>query len=149
VVLSTQDDYDLTHTFYYVGNPSGPRRSIASTTQLTIIGVELTGVSVLGRPKASLFVEEIEFVCNRSLVATAYTFSDINHWLSLAPSRRCYVSGCQLSLEKDGDEKLLTSLRVDYGLQLTTPRSVWVGYLGMDWPEHFFGRGCDGKSPNW
>lgn len=133
-ILPSGYDYDLTHSFFYVGCGCLPRT--IATSQLTIPGVELAGVCVLGRREAAVFLEEVVCRCRRSSVASVGSYGSDSHieaWLSLEPSGGCFVERSGLS-----EEEFLGSLRMESSLRLDAGARTWIGYVGMDWPEYFF-----------
>jgi hypothetical protein len=132
-ILPSGYDYDLTHTLFYL-IPGGERRSIKSE-DLTIPEIELSGACILGRQEMAVFLEEIVGACERSEKAVIHSFfnSDIHEWLKL----RCGDGGGGRRSGL-GEKEVLDELRTEGGLRLDAEPGMWVGYLGMDWPEYFF-----------
>jgi hypothetical protein len=149
IIRPSGKDYGLTYTFYYVKSGGLIRRVAAS--ELTIPGVELSGVSVLGRKEAAIFLEEAARLCNNSnSVAHFLSATGIDKWLDVPCGRRqsnmpSKGEAVFCGALEDDEDMFLAHLRMDSSLRLATETNVWVGYLGMDWPEYFFeynGRIC-------
>ncbi|KAF3910967.1 hypothetical protein AA313_de0200731 [Arthrobotrys entomopaga] len=136
-------DYDLTHTLYYVPERNPPRT--VNTSELTIEGVELVGITLLDKHSMATLLEAVVGPARRSPVA--YTASagsrQIEDFIEPQANRKnskyMYRSLPEQLDAKRREEYEILQLMRRRGLKLTSDPEIWVGECGMNWPEFFFG----------
>ncbi|KAM6489347.1 hypothetical protein JOM56_015248 [Amanita muscaria] len=137
-------DYDLTHTLYHVP-PGNPERNVP-TSELTIDGVELVGITQLTEPEMATFLEAV--VKPAKLSRTAYVVSvgprKLDHFVEPQMNRNnSHYMHKPDPTQGDGRERhdfdTLQAFR-RMGLRLTSPREDWVRECGVDWTEFFFAK---------
>ena len=135
-------DYDITHTLYHVTS-GNPERTVP-TSDLTIDGVELVGISQMTEPEMATFLEAI--VKPAKLSSSAYIMSAGSRQLDCFVEPQMNRNNSRYMhrpdpAEGDGKERngyeMLQALR-RMGLRLTSPREDWVRECGVDWTEFFF-----------
>ncbi|KAK6513601.1 hypothetical protein TWF506_008038 [Arthrobotrys conoides] len=137
-------DYDLTHTLYYVPEQNPPRT--VPTSELTIDGVELVGITQLDKHSMAAFLETVIGPARKSSVACTKSLTSRQIEDFIEPEMNRKNSSYMHKLEPDrmkGNEReeyeTLQRMR-RRGLKLTSASEIWVAECGMDWPDFFFGK---------
>ncbi|RPB19497.1 hypothetical protein L211DRAFT_842571 [Terfezia boudieri ATCC MYA-4762] len=142
-------DYDLTHTLYYIPERNPPRT--VSTSELTIEGVELVGITQLDKHTMASFLEAVVGPARKSPVAYITSLGSrkvedfIEPQINKKNTKYMHRPGLdQLDAKEREEYETLQRLR-GRGLKLTSASETWVRECGMHWPEYFFGKREDNK----
>ncbi|KAF3126251.1 hypothetical protein TWF703_010509 [Orbilia oligospora] len=140
-------DYDLTHTLYYIPERNPPRT--VPTSELTIEGAELVGITQLDKDSMATFLEAVVGPARRSPVASIKSMSTRQIDDFVEPQMNRKNSSYMHRVEPD---RMKAKEREEYetlqrmrrrGLRLTSASDLWVAECDMDWPEFFFGKRGD------
>ncbi|KAK6527197.1 hypothetical protein TWF281_010388 [Arthrobotrys megalospora] len=132
-------DYDLTHTLYYIPERNPPRT--VPTSELTIEGVELVGITQLDKHHMATFLEAVVGPARRSSVAyiTSAGSHQVEDFIEPQTNTKNSKSGLDRMDAKQREEYETLQRMRRRGLKLTSASEMWIGECGMDWPDFFFG----------
>ncbi|KAF3918219.1 hypothetical protein ABW20_dc0108507 [Dactylellina cionopaga] len=140
-------DYDLTHTLYYIPESNPPRT--VPTSELTIEGVELVGITQLDKISMATLLEAVIGPTRRSPVANMTFLGSRQVEDFIEPQKNTKNSHY---MYKSGPDRMDAKQREEYetlqrmrrrGLKLTSASQMWVEECGMDWPDFYFGKRQD------